>query len=307
MPKKLSAILLGVLSALSLATPVWANHIPAPAGYVNDFAGVLTADQKGVLEAKLRNYQARSTNEIAVAFVKNLRGGDINDFTVRAFEEWKIGKKGQDNGVLFLAAIEDRKMRIEVGYGLEPKLTDGTAGQIIRSVITPKFKQGEYYGGINDGTDAIIASLEGSYNPASNPVSNFAEGVVGFLVALFGELGFYAGLLVSIMLITYLASFLARSESIWLGGVIGSGVGLMIGLAIGVLLWILVLAGVLGGLGLLLDWLLSRNYQKLKASGKKTDWWTTGGGFWLGGAGGGGGFGGFGGGGSGGGGSSGGW
>lgn len=307
MPKILSATLLGGFSAFLLAVPILASHIPQPSGYVNDFAGVLTDDQKNSLEAKLRDYESQTTNEISVAFVKNLAGGEIDDFTVRVFEEWKIGKKDKDNGVLFLAAIEDRKMRIEVGYGLEPELIDSTAGQIIRDIITPKFREGDYYGGTDAGVNAIIQSLEGSYRPPEPSAFESGWDVLVGILSVFGELAIYAALFVLIAPIVYFFSFLARTKSIWLGGVVGSGLGLVIGLLANLFVWAMILLTlVLGGLGLLLDWKLSRNYQKLKAAHKKTDWWSTGGGF-LGGGSGGGSFGGFGGGGSGGGGSSGSW
>lgn len=145
---------------LFFVSSVQANHIPAPTGYINDYAEVLTSEQKTTLENSLKEYEQKSTNEITVAIVKGLSGGEIDDFTVRAFEEWKIGKKGQDNGLLLLAAIEDRKMRIEIGYGLEPYLTDSQAGEIIRNVIAPEFKKGNYNQGIIDGVEKIKFNID---------------------------------------------------------------------------------------------------------------------------------------------------
>lgn len=297
-----------VLALLIFSSPILASHIPAPSGYVNDFAGTLSSEQRGALESKLQMYRDQSGHEIAVALVKSLNGGEIDDFTVRAFEEWKIGSKGKDNGILFLAAIEDRKIRIEVGYGLEGHLTDGQAGVIIRDVIAPKFKAGDYYGGIDGGVTSIITSLSST---PTDPVSKGAGSVWEFLLsilAIFGDAAVALALFVLLTPFVYLFSFLARTKSFWLGGVGGAGLGLAVGGLIGSLWAIFLLGSLLGAIGLLLDWALSRNYQKLKKAGKKTDWWTTGGGFWLGGSGSsGGGFGGFGGGGSGGGGSSGSW
>lgn len=298
-----SLLALGIFSS-----PVLASHISAPSGYVNDFAGVLSSEEKGALETKLQMYRDQSGNEIAVALVKSLNGGEIDDFTVRVFEEWKIGSKDMDNGLLFLAAIEDRKMRIEVGYGLEGYLTDGQAGVIIRDVVSPAFKTGNYYGGIDAGLTSIISNLSGA---PTDSIIKGAGSVWEFLLnifAIFGDAAVALALLVLLTPFVYLFSFLARTKSFWLGGVGGAGLGLAIGGLIGSLWAIFIIGFLLGGIGLLLDWALSRNYQKLKKAGKKTDWWTTGGGFWLGGSGsGGGGFGGFGGGGSGGGGSSGSW
>ncbi len=311
MPPKLLGFFVGLIPVLFISSFTWASHISAPSGHLNDFAGVLTAVQKSALESKLTDYQTKTTNEIAVAFVKNLNGGEINDFAVRVFEEWKIGKKGRDNGVLFLAAVEDRKIRIEVGYGLEGSLTDGRAGEIIRGQIAPKFKQNDYFSGTDSGLSAIMASLDGNYTSTganNGPTEKIWNFFTGF-ISIFGELGIILTLLLIVTPLVYLGSFLARTKSIWMGGLIGSGAGLIFGLISGLVLVTAALVIILGVLGLFLDWLLSRNYQKLKDSGKPTNWWNSGGGFWMGGGSGGGdnGFGGFGGGGSGGGGSSGSW
>src|SRR3989338_6796847 len=159
--------LLTFLTFLFFFAPrIYANHIPAPTGYVNDFAGVLTADQKNNLENSLRTFEQKSSNEIAIALVQSLNGDSIENFTLKTFEEWKIGKKGKDNGVLFLAAIEDRKMRIEVGYGAEPFLTDGEAGQILRDSVTPSFREGKYGEGVNRAVAAIEKELS---QPAQEP------------------------------------------------------------------------------------------------------------------------------------------
>lgn len=291
--------------------PAHASHIPAPSGFVSDFANVLTQEQKTTLENSLREYEERTGNEIAVALVKSLEGENIDDFTVKVFEEWKIGKKGSDNGILFLAAIEDRKMRIEVGYGLEPYLTDGEAGEIIRDVIAPEFKKGDYYAGTVAGMAGIENQISTEGSPTqktSSPLSRvgaffsiigtIAQGVVFAL----GGLAIVGSLLV---LLVYITSFFARSKSIWAGGIVGALFGVFIGLVSNNVLAGTVTGVILGAVGLLLDWWLSKNYKKLKKLGKKTGWWNSKGGFFAGG--GKGGSGGFGGGSSGGGGASGGW
>ncbi len=193
-------IALFLVPLLFFVSNVQANHIPAPTGYVNDFAGVLTSEQKNTLENFLKEYEQKTTNEIAVAIVKSLQGGEIEDFTVRTFEEWKIGKRGKDNGLLFLAAIDDRQMRIEVGYGLELYLTDGEAGEIIRNVIAPEFKKGNYYKGINDGIDKIELHIKETssgesflgnfrnwssvYDQFVKPYTLFALGIAGTVLLL---------------------------------------------------------------------------------------------------------------------------
>jgi uncharacterized protein len=283
---------------LFLPVSVQALDIPKPSGYVNDVAGVLSSQQKDDLEDKLKTYEEETGNEIAVLIIKNLEGENIDDFAVRVFENWKIGKEGKDNGILFLAAIEDRKMRIEIGYGLEPFVTDGDAGEIIREVIAPKFQSEDYFGGISEGVDKIAEEVE---SPISEPkdLSKIFD-ILGFI---FGNLEFIAFIFIVAI---YLLSYMARTSSFWLGGVVGLLIGVIIG-AIFVSLVVGVIGAVFFGIvGLILDFLLSHNYKKLQRSGYKTDWVSTKGGFW-GSSGSGVGFGGFGGGSSGGGGASGRW
>lgn len=356
MPKIIGSLLgifLTILSlSLTLTPPSFASHIPSPTGYVNDFANVLTADQKASIENSLQEYEQKTGNEIAIAIIQSLNGENIDDFTVKVFEEWKIGKKGKDNGILFLAAIDDRKMRIEVGYGLEPSLTDGEAGNIIRNTIAPEFKKEDYYTGIVKGVQEIQKELSGNNNNSSNVVDIVSNQLlssivfrllaillavlsillfikikpkkyavlryISFLafaaflsVGIYGEgiiaafyyIGFLLAFFILLGVLTYMASFFARSKEVWAGGVVGAVLGGGGGLLFGSIGMGLLLLLIFGGLGLLLDYILSKNYRARKAAGKSTGWWGSGGGFFGGGSGGGG----FGGGGSGGGGASGGW
>lgn len=301
-PRALLFLAVFFVAAIVLTRPANAFAIPAPAGFVNDFAGILTPEQKQTLETSLADYEKTSGNEIAVALIKSLGGDTVENVAVRVFEEWKIGKKGKDNGILFLAAIDDRKMRIEVGYGLEPLLTDAEAGDIIRSVIAPEFKSGNYAAGVTRGVAAIKGQLSGDPS-TSIPKSASSSDDVGLWVWIVVFLFFFVQ-----MMFVYFCAFLARSKSIWLGGIIGGLIGLIVGIFAASAIAGLVSAGLFGGLGLLLDWHLSRRYTILKKAGKPTDWWSSGGGFWGGGGtSSGGSSGGFGGGGSGGGGASGGW
>jgi uncharacterized protein len=123
-----------------------------PAGYVTDRAGILNASERAQLESVLAELEAKTSAEMAVVTLPSLNGGEINDFANRLFERWRIGKKGKDNGVLFLAAIEDRKLRIEVGYGLEPVLNDARAGRILDEVVIPHFRRGQMGTGLVQGT-----------------------------------------------------------------------------------------------------------------------------------------------------------
>jgi len=120
-----------------------------PTGFVNDFAGVLSAQDRSALESKLTALQASTGDQIAIAIIPSLGGDTIENYAVNLYKDWGIGQKGQDNGALLLVSIEDRQMRIEVGYGLEPVLTDITTSHIISDTITPHFKNGDYSGGLS--------------------------------------------------------------------------------------------------------------------------------------------------------------
>ncbi len=219
----------------------------------------------------------------------------IETYAEKLFQEWGIGKAAEDNGALLLIARDDRKLRIEVGYGLEPELTDIESGAIIRDIITPSFQQGNFAQGIINGvkgmTDAI--SVE-SFVPESQSDSQISQ--IGQAISPF--------IFPGIFFLLWIISILARSKSWWAGGVVGGILGLVFkGFGFG-----LFGIGGLVFLGLLFDFIVSKGYNASRRNHVRPPWWTGGG---MGGFGGGGsrggGFGGFGGGRSGGGGASGGW
>ncbi|MDD5191441.1 MAG: TPM domain-containing protein, partial [Dehalococcoidales bacterium] len=115
------------------------------------------------------------TNQVAVLTVPTLGGVGIEEYAVSVFKEWKLGQKGKDNGILVVVSPGERRMRIEVGYGLEGTMPDAVAGDIIRNVMTPHFKNGDYNGGIDAGVQAIISDLEGGKAPAGKGVGNFTK------------------------------------------------------------------------------------------------------------------------------------
>lgn len=275
-----------------------ALEFPKAEGYVNDFAGILSSETKQTLEEKLVKLEEESTVEIAVVTIKSLEGTTIEDYAVYLFEDWKIGKRGKDNGVLFLIASTEKKLRIEVGYGLEPTLTDSKAGRIIRNTITPQFKKGDYDSGVILGVEEIVKVVQGETVDLGEESPSDSDSKGGPLLAFF---------IIIVIFLSYLSSFLARSKSFWLGGVLGAGLGAGLGLVLFTSLLITVATAVfLGILGFLFDYVLSRNYKIRKNKNLPTTWWKSGGGF-FGGGGSSKGFGGFGGGSSGGGGASGSW
>ncbi len=130
---------------------------------VYDYANLLTANEKGLLEEKLIKYSDTTTTQIVVVTVKTINGEDIGILTPKWAHEWGIGQKKQDNGVFILLAQQEKKIWISPGYGVEDKLTAGITGEIVRNVIIPEFKAGSYYNGLSKGADAIFNVLKGKY------------------------------------------------------------------------------------------------------------------------------------------------
>lgn len=140
------------------------KKVPDHGGYwVHDEANVLTANDKAMLEYVLQAERDSTSNQIAVLIVPSLEGDDIDAYSNRVFNEWKLGQAKKDNGVLFLIAIEDRKMRIEPGRGLEGVLTDAQSSRINRNQVAPYFRQGDYANGVKAAVVAIIQSIKGEY------------------------------------------------------------------------------------------------------------------------------------------------
>ncbi|KKT35239.1 MAG: hypothetical protein UW24_C0012G0044 [Parcubacteria group bacterium GW2011_GWA2_44_12] len=137
------------------------QNLPDPSGYVNDFAGILT--NRASLEQEIAQFEAETSNQIAVVTVNSLEGDTIENYAVRLFETWRIGEKNKDNGILLLIAPNEREVRIEVGYGLEGALTDITASAIIRNEILPQFKANNYSAGVRAGVEAIMGAVKGEY------------------------------------------------------------------------------------------------------------------------------------------------
>ncbi len=285
--KRLLFLLLGFFLVVK---PAFAATYPSPTGNISDFSGTLTQQQIATIDSSLQNYRDATGNQIAVAIIKDLGGDTVENYAVNMFAQWKIGQKDKNNGVLLLISMAEHKIKIEVGYGLEPLLTDAKSGDIIRNSIAPKFKINDYYGGILDGVTSIENVISG--NEISSPKTSTNNIKAG--AAIIGILGWFI-----IPIIIYLGAFLGRSKAIWPGGLIGVVIGILIAGLLG--------AVTVGLIGLFLDWILSKNYEKLKTIGKSTGFWSSGGGFWTGGSSSGGGFSGFSGGSSGGGGASGSW
>lgn len=152
-----------MLVALLVASSALALDVPPYKGYVNDLADMMSPQAQQTLESRLAELDRTDSTQIAVLTIPSLEGDDLNDFSIRVVDEWKIGQEKSDNGVLLLVSKADRKIRIEVGYGLEGVLTDVLAGQIITNVIGPRFKAGDFDGGFIDGVGAISGAVRGEF------------------------------------------------------------------------------------------------------------------------------------------------
>jgi len=138
-------------------------EVPRLSGRVNDLAGMISPPARAALEAELADLERTDSTQVVVLTVTSLDGDVLEEFSIRVADAWKIGRKGKDNGVLLIVSKQDRKMRIEVGRGLQGVLTDLQAGRIIDGVIKPRFKQGRFDDGFLEGTRAIIAATRGEY------------------------------------------------------------------------------------------------------------------------------------------------
>lgn len=277
--------LLLLLALLLCGTAQAEVDVPKLSQRVTDLTGTLDAGQKQLLENKLKAFESGKGSQIAVLLVPTTQPETIEQFGIRVAEAWKLGRKGVDDGVLLLVAKDDRMMRIEVGYGLEGALNDATAHRIVSEIITPYFKRGEIYPGIDAGVDAIVKVIAGEALP---PPSR--QGQPDFDASNTFELVF---------LIFFIGNIVLRQ---WLG-LLPSG--LVVGGLIGALVWFAVTSLFWAGLATVVAFLLSLLFGSSRGGGSS---FPTG---WGGGSGGGGSFGGGGfsggGGGFGGGGASGGW
>ncbi|MDR0842315.1 MAG: TPM domain-containing protein [Acidobacteriota bacterium] len=229
----LTFFLLAGLSAFAL-------DVPALTGRVVDLAGLMTPEQAQAMELRLRQLEVTDSTQVAVLTVPSLEGESLEDFTLRVVERWKVGQKGRDNGVLIFVALQDRAMRIEVGYGLEATLTDAKTSQIIRNEMTPRFRNGDYYGGIDAAVTGVIQTIQGVYQGSEPRASGFNVGnltsmlfpllFLFFLVLNFvgkwggGVLGAIAGFLLPSMLMgpNLILSIVGAVVGALLGFILGS-------------------------------------------------------------------------------------
>jgi uncharacterized protein len=277
-----TAILLILLILLPFS--LGALDVPPLKAHVNDYARMFSTRTAQEMERALSDFEANESTQIAVLTVPSLAGENLEEYSMKVAEAWKIGRKGLDSGVILLIAQKERKIRIEVGRGLEGRLTDLVSGRIIRNEITPRFKTGDFDGGFTVGLVAIMSAVKGEYSPQKQNVRHVRK---------------TAPPIFTLLIFLFVALIFLGAMSKVLGGVAG-GVGLPLaghvafpGLSFGVL------AG-LGVAGFILGLIMSLLFGGYGShTGTRPRRPSAGGGFWggFGGGGFGGGFGGFGGGG----------
>lgn len=162
---------------LTFGQMAWALQVPPLKGRINDYADLLDNSTARQLETNLTELEKTDSTQIVVLTIPSLEGDNLESFSLQVVEQWQIGQKGKDNGALLLIAKNDRKIRIEVGYGLEGKLTDLICGRIIRNIIVPQFKSGRFDQGIISGVAAMTSAVRGEFKaPASSAVKNRRRG-----------------------------------------------------------------------------------------------------------------------------------
>ncbi len=259
-----AAIALDVPTAPSLAVPIV------------DTTSTLTSEQIELLAAQIKAGRAEKSYQIGILMIPTLEGQVLEEYSLKVAREWGIGDS-TNNGVLLIVVKDDRVLRIEVGRGLEGDLTDTRAKKIITSVIRPKFRVNDYYGGISAGVNSIQAAVAKQADPAlSTDSSGGFEGIMEGIGSVFFFIIF--GFM-------WLAAMLARSKSWWAGGVIGGIVGALALLITQLHPLAFIATVVLVPFGLLFDFAVSRNYREHKSTGTLPSWWA-GGGTWGGGGGG---------------------
>ncbi|MCB4810964.1 YgcG family protein [Methylovorus menthalis] len=253
--KKLSALLRWCLPLLLLAS-LWQaglaqalEAIPPLTQRVTDLTSTLTAEQQAGLEARLQAFEQQKGSQIAILIVPTTQPEDIAQYSIRAVEAWKLGREKQDDGVLILLAKNDRKMRIEVGYGLEGAIPDVIAKRIISDVMAPYFRQGDFYGGLNAAVERIAALIDGEALPAPPQQARGGEHDWGDMLPIL----LFGGLIAGAMLRAVLGSFFGGVAT---GGLIGAAVwilggGLIMALVLAFIAFVVTLAGIgsLGGFG----------------------------------------------------------
>lgn len=183
----LALVVVAVVTA-ALSLPAVALEVPYLSGRVVDEAGLVPPDAEQRIAEKLAAYEAETGTQVAVLTIPALQGESLEDYSLRVAETWQLGREGVDDGVLLLVARDDRQMRLEVGYGLEPRLTDLASRRILDEVVRPRFRNGDFGGGIEAGTDAVVAVLRDGEDALPQPPADTGLTLALPVVARLGAL-----------------------------------------------------------------------------------------------------------------------
>jgi uncharacterized protein len=211
--------------ALGVSLLLQSPALPALTGRVVDSAGILSSSEEAALTERLAAIENETSVQIVVATIPTLGGEPIEDFSIRLAEEWKIGQAGLDNGAIVVVVPSERRIRIEVGYGLEAVIPDGLAGRIIRERIAPAFQQNDYYGGLLSAIEGLELATQREYPEApdtsdrSDEPTDFGLGALFFGYMVLGGLGNAFGILVAMIggaiLLTVFGGSLAQMMGWW--------------------------------------------------------------------------------------------
>jgi uncharacterized protein len=242
----------GILAAVlfcAFCAVQWASAdvaIPPLTARVTDLTATLTVEQRAALESKIAAFEQKKGSQLAVLLVPTTQPETVEQYSIRVAEAWKVGRKGVDDGVLLLIAKNDRKLRIEVGHGLEGALPDAVAKRIIDEYVVPPFKQGDFNAGVNAGVDRIIKVVDGEplpppqqwHAPSNKSVSQGIDDYMGWAVIL---LVFFGGLIRKLF-----GAFLGAIIVGTVGGLLAAwlGTGVVMAFVIGVVAFVLTLFGV---------------------------------------------------------------
>ena len=219
-----------------------ALEVPPLRARVNDLAGMMGEHAAAQLEHRLSQFETQTKHQVAVLTIPSLNGDSLEDFSIRVAEAWKIGNKGTDDGVILIIARDDRKIRIEVGYGLEGVLPDAVANRIIQEVIVPQFRNQDFTGGIELGTSAIIQAVEGDQSLTKPSILDRAPKSSPSAILT---------LLVATVLFSSVVGFAQPSlgRAAFIGAVVTGVIGLRAISAVGVGIWLLaILTGAVAGM-----------------------------------------------------------
>jgi uncharacterized protein len=234
-------VLAGLAFLLAVPPALGARAVPFLAARVNDTAGLVPAEVGNRIESKLADLERRLGTQVAVLTVDSLEGDPIEDYAVRVFQTWKLGRQGVNDGALFLVARQERRMRIEVGYGLEDRLTDARSRQILDDIVRPHFRDGNFGAGVEAGVNAITSVIEGaSLPPPKRARSQGIDSTIGLVVMggiftiVIGTFSMVAllapggvGWFLYLFLIPFYAAFPTAMFPPW-GGVIAAGIWIVL-------------------------------------------------------------------------------